>query len=183
MGATTTKLMTFAEFEQLPDDVCRRYELRHGELVEVAEPKHKHRLIQDRVAELLKPFAGNGYVGIEVAFRALPEFEFRIADVAYVTRKRWDGIDGEDNLRRAPEMVIEILSPSNTAKAEMQERAALCLANGCLEFWVLDEGKRQVTVSTPDGVTVTYHSGQVIPLRLFGGASLAVDEIFPAVRR
>jgi Uma2 family endonuclease len=116
-------------------------------------------------------------LGIEVAFRAIPEFEFRVADVAYVTRERWDGIDGEDNLRGAPELVIEILSPSNT-KAEMRERAALCLANGCLEFWVLDGGKRQITVSTPDGVTVTYHSGQVIPLHLFGGASLAVDEIF-----
>jgi len=116
-------------------------------------------------------------LGIEVPFRALPEFEFRIADVAYVTRERWNAIDGEDNLRGAPEMVIEILSPSNT-RAEMRERAALCMANGCLEFWVLDEGKRQATVSTPNGVTITYHSGQVIPLRLFGDASLAVDRIF-----
>jgi hypothetical protein len=32
MNATTTKLLTFAEFEQLPDEVCRRHELRHGEL-------------------------------------------------------------------------------------------------------------------------------------------------------
>jgi len=69
------------------------------------------------------------------------------------------------------------LSPSNT-KAMMRERAALCLANGCLEFWVLDGKKRQVAVSTPNGVTITYHSGQVIPLRLFGDASLAVDRIF-----
>jgi Uma2 family endonuclease len=30
--------MTFVEFEQLPDEVCRRHELRHGELVEVPEP-------------------------------------------------------------------------------------------------------------------------------------------------
>jgi hypothetical protein len=55
---------------------------------------------------------------------------------------------------------------------------SLRLANGCLEFWVLDEGKRQVTVSTPDGVTATDHSGHTIPLRLFGDASLAVDQIF-----
>jgi Uma2 family endonuclease len=177
MGVTTTKLTTFAEFAKLPDEVCRRHELRHGELVEVAEPKHKHRLIQDHVVELLKPLAGTGYLGIEVAFRALPEFEFRVADVAYVTRQRWDGIDAEDNLRGAPELVIEILSPSNT-KVEMHERAALCLANGCLEFWVLDDGKRQIAITTPDGVTVTYHSGQEIPLRLFADASLAVDEIF-----
>jgi Uma2 family endonuclease len=177
MGATPTKLMTFAEFEQLPDDVCRHHELRHGELVEVPLPQHIHRLIQDRLVELLKPIAGNGYVGIEIAFRALPQYEYRIADVAYVTRERWERIADNDNLRGAPELVIEILSPSNT-KAMMREKAALCLGNGCLEFWVVDEGNRSITVSTPDGVTTTYRSGQLIPLRLFGDASLAVDRIF-----
>ncbi|MGA3239500.1 MAG: Uma2 family endonuclease [Bryobacteraceae bacterium] len=177
MGATPTKLMTFAEFEQLPDEVCRRRELRHGELVEVPPPQHIHRLIQDRLVDLLKPLAGNGYGGIEIAFRALPQYENRVADVAYVTRERWERIADNDNLRGAPELVIEILSPSNT-KAMMRERAALCLANGCLEFWVLDEKKRQVAVSTPNGVTMTYRSAQVIPLQLFGDASLPVDRIF-----
>jgi Uma2 family endonuclease len=129
MGATPTKLMTFAEFEQLPDDVCRHHELRHGELVEVPLPQHIHRLIQDRLVELLKPIAGNGYVGIEIAFRALPQYEYRIADVAYVTRERWERIADNDNLRGAPELVIEILSQSNT-KEMMREKAALCLGNG-----------------------------------------------------
>ncbi len=82
-----------------------------------------------------------------------------------------------DYFHGAPDLVIEVLSPSNT-KAEMRDKATLCLANGCLEFWVLDEMKRQVAVSTPNGVTITYRSGQVIPLRLFGDASLAVDQIF-----
>ena len=35
--ATTTSLMTFAQFEQMPDD-GRRYELRHGEPIEVPPP-------------------------------------------------------------------------------------------------------------------------------------------------
>jgi hypothetical protein len=60
----------------------------------------------------------------------------------------------------------------------MRERAALCLANGCLEFWVLDEEKRRVTVSTPDGSVAVYRSGDVIPLRLFGDASIPMDRIF-----
>ena len=177
MGATTTKLMTFAEFEKLPDEVCRRHELRHGELVEVPPPKFDHRVIQDHLVELLKPIAEGGYVGVEFGFRALPEGEYRTADVVYVSAERYAAAKGSSYFQGAPEMVIEILSPSNT-KAEMRERAALCLANGCLEFWVLDGGKRQVTVSTPDGVTVTYHSGQMIPLRLFGDASLPVNRIF-----
>ncbi len=176
MGATT-QLMTFAEFEKLPDEVCRHSELRHGELVFVPPPKHKHRLFQDRLVELLKAYAGNNYVGIEVSFRALPEHEFRSADVAVVDRQRWQQVGGDDNLRGAPALVIEVLSPSNTS-SEMNDRKTLCLDNGCREFWVVDPRNIQVDVSTPDGQTVTYRRGQSIPLPLFGDAALAVDEIF-----
>jgi Uma2 family endonuclease len=178
MGATTTKLMTFAEFEQLPDEVCRRHELRHGELVEVAEPKFNHSFIQRRLVQLLSSAGGaDAFVTTEFGFRGLPEHEYRRADVAYISPERVAEARRADYFHGAPDLVIEVLSPSNT-KAEMRDKAALCLANGCLEFWVLDEKKRQVSVSTPNGVTITYHSGQVIPLRLFGDASLAVDQIF-----
>jgi len=73
--------------------------------------------------------------------------------------------------------VIEVLSPSNTA-AEINEKEKLCLENGAKEFWVLDADLRQVKVSTPDGITTTYRSGQEIPLRLFGAGALKVDDIF-----
>jgi Uma2 family endonuclease len=178
MGATTTKLMTFAEFEQLPDEVCRRHELRHGELVEVPPPKFKHRVIQDRVSMLLGSACGGaGYVSVEFGFRALPEGEYRTADVVSISPARYAAAKGLDYFQGAPDMVIEVLSPSNT-KAMMREKEAFCLGNGCLEFWVVDEAKRLVMVSTPNGVTTTYHSGQVIPLPLFGDASLPVDRIF-----
>jgi len=178
MGATTTKLMTFAEFEKLPDAVCRRHELRHGELVEVADPKFRHSIRQRRMVQLITAVCPpDAFVTTELGFRAIPEYEYRRANVAYISPERFAAARSADYFPGAPDMVIEVLSPSNT-KAEMRERAALCLANGCLEFWVLDEDKRQVVVTTPDGVTVTYHSGQVIPLRLIGDASLPVDRIF-----
>jgi Uma2 family endonuclease len=170
--------MTFAEFEQLPDEVCRRHELRHGELVEVPPPQHIHRLIQDRVSLLLgSACRGGGYVSIEFGFRALPDCEYRTADVVYISPERYAAAKGADYFQGAPDLVIEVLLPTKTT-AEMRERAALCLANGRLEFWVVDEPRRQVTVSTPDGSVTVYRSGQVIPLRLFGDASLPVHRIF-----
>jgi Uma2 family endonuclease len=178
VSATTTRLMTFAEFERLPDEVCRRHELRHGELVEAPPSKFKHRLTQDRTSLLLGlACRGIGYVSVEFGFRALPDGEYRTADVVHISAERYAAAKGLDYFPGAPDMVIEVLSPSNT-KAEMRERAALCLANGCLEFWVLDEEKRRVTVSTPDGSVAVYRSGDVIPLRLFGDASIPMDRIF-----
>ena len=42
----------------------------------------------------------------------------------------------------------------------------------------VDPALRQVKVSTPDGITRTYRSGQEIPLSLFPSGTLAVDAIF-----
>src|SRR5258708_6389008 len=110
--------MTFADFEQLPDEVCRRHELRRGELVQVAPPIHEHYLVQRRLRRALETAAGDaGVVDTEMAFRALPEYEYRVADVAFLTRDRWDQIPRNGTLAGAPELVIEVLSPSNTRTA------------------------------------------------------------------
>jgi Uma2 family endonuclease len=179
MAATTTHLMTVEEFRQLPeDDAPVYYELRHGEVVAVPRPKLKHHVIQDRLCDYFKALAPPGsFVGYELAFRALPEHEFRVADLAWVSPERWATADMEDNIRGAPDLVIEILSPSNSA-AEMRERKELCLNNGAKEFWVVDPVRRLVKVSTPSGDTRTFSSGQEIPLPLFGEGKLAVDDIW-----
>lgn len=177
--AATTNLLTVEEFRKMPEDDGPVYhELRQGEIVAVTRPKLKHSLIQARIRDLLKPLAPPGaMMEYEVAFRALPEYELRVADIAYVSAQRMSQADPEDNIRGAPDLVIEVLSPSNTA-SEMYDKEQLCLENGAREFWVLDSIRRQVKVSTPDGHTRTYRSGELIPLALFGGTTLAVDAIF-----
>ena len=178
MATTHTRLMTFAEFEQLPDEVCRRHELRHGELVEVAPPLHKHYLVQSRLRRLLESAAGEaGEVGTEMPFRALPEYEYRVADVAFLLRERWAKIPPNGNLAGAPDLVMEVLSPSNT-RAALREKGKLCLAHGSREFWIVDIDRRQVEVSTPDGRTVTYKSGEPIPLFFAPGSTISADAIF-----
>jgi Uma2 family endonuclease len=170
--------MTFAEFERLPDLPAGHYELRHGELVTVSPPKHQHYSIQHRLRRLLEKAAGGaGEVEIEMAFRALPEHEYRIADVAFLSKDRWDRIPSDGTLAGAPDLVIEVLSPSNIV-AEMFDKRTLCLENGAREFWAVDIDRRRVEVSTPDGLTKTYKSGQQIPLFFAPGEPLAADGIF-----
>jgi len=177
VATSTTRLMTFAEFEQLPDPQFGRYELRHGEPVIVAPPKLKHSTVQRRLRRLLETAAGEtGIVDSEFGFKPLPEREYRIADVVFISQQRWQGIDLNGYFQGAPELVAEILSPSNTTK-EMLDKGKLCLENGSREFWVVDLERRLVEVSTPDGRTITYAAGQQIPL-FFGEGALAVDAIF-----
>ena len=170
--------MTVEEFQKLPkDDGPAYHELRHGEIVAVSRPKLKHLQMQKRIERLLEAAAGEtGVVVMEFSFRPVPQYELRVADVGYVSRDRWQQADPEGDFPGAPDLVIEIVSPSNTA-SEMYDKEKLCLENGAQQFWVVDADRRQIKVSTPDGQTLTYRSGQEIPLPLFRNATVAVDAI------
>jgi Uma2 family endonuclease len=175
MASTTNWLVTFAELEQMPDS-DRRYELRHGELVEVPPPEFAHYQIQRRLRRLLEAAVpGVSEVDIAFAFRALSEYEYRVADVAFVSREWWAHARNSRYFEGAPEIAIEVLSPSNSAD-EMLDKEQLCLENGAKEFWVVYPRRNQVRVSTAEGRATTYKSGQHIPL--FFGGSVFVDEIF-----
>jgi Uma2 family endonuclease len=177
---TTTHLMTVEEFRKLPEDSGGVYhELHHGEVVTMTRPKLKHSRTQTRIRRAFERIAEPGsYVEIEMAFRPLPEHELWCADVGYLSKERDAQADDDDNIRGAPDIVVEVLSPSNTA-AEIDEKEQMCLANGAKEFWVANPKRRHVKVTTPDGRTVTYREGEEIPLPLFGpDAKIKVDEIF-----
>jgi len=130
--------------------------------------------VQWQLRQLLQTAAGDsGRVYTEFPYRPLPEFECWSADVAFVATLRWQTID--DWLAGAPELVVEVLSPSNSV-GQLRDKRKICLENGSREFWVVDTNLREVEVSTADGHAVTYKSGQEIPL--FFGGTLPVDQIF-----
>ncbi len=170
-------MMTVEEYRQLPDHHGVIQELHWGQLMAVTFPKMKHTKLQSRLLELLRPLAEHsGVVAIEVPFRALPEYDLRRADVVFVSRARWDGTDDEDNLHGSPELVIEVLSRSNT-QAEMREQASLCLATGAEAFWMVDPKAKTVTVLHRGAKPRLYTRDGQIPLSFFDGA-LEVSQIF-----
>jgi Uma2 family endonuclease len=101
----------------------------------------------------------------------------RAADVAVISRERWAAVDPNDNLRGAPELVVEVKSPSNTP-GRLRELVALCLANGSVECWIVDQEKKSVSVFQRDGAAVAYGIGDALPLSAFGADELLVAEIF-----
>jgi Uma2 family endonuclease len=176
--STATELMTVEDFRLLPDPADgSRYELHAGRLVSMPPPKNRHIYLQIHIRKLLEREAGErAVVHTEWPFRATPEHEFRYADVALVKRLRFERDNLDDNLHGAPELVVEVVSPSNTEE-ELDEKEALCLANGCREFWVVYPKGRYVRVATGD-TTRRYREGDQIPLLLFPGQTIAVSEIF-----
>jgi Uma2 family endonuclease len=142
----------------------------------MAPPKHGHKRTQHTIQRLLTPLVGSSWVAAtEIGFRPRPELEYWTADVALISAARWDQTPADGYLEGAPELVIEVLSPSNSA-TEMEEKSETCLAAGAREFWVVSPIRKSVVVSTPDGHSVRYTSGQSIPL--FWDGTLVVDDIF-----
>ena len=177
MSTSTTALVTVEELRRMEDPPGFRLELHNGEVVKVGSPKHQHWKIQRRIAALLTSILGDqGEAGTEFLFRARPEFELRIADVAWISAARFAAIPSDDNLQGSPEIVVEVLSPSSRA-AELMEKKHLCFAAGCEQFWIVDAKRTFIEVTLADSTVHLYHGGDRIPL---GPLSLAVHEIFAA---
>jgi Uma2 family endonuclease len=175
--AALPQLISVEQFRQLPKGEFL-YELHYGEVVALIRPRARHLELQHRLLMLLgRKLESFGMVRIEYPYRPLPEFELRAADVAAISRARWDAIDPDDNLHRAPELVIEVKSPSNTER-QLRELVTLSLNNGTLEFWIADADRKTVTVIRQEGTATVFAAGATIPLAAFGGAELAVDEVF-----
>ena len=174
--STTSALMTVEEFRKLKDPPGFYMELHHGEVVQVGFPKSRHRRLQKRVTEIFIRINGRyGVAEYEFIFRPRPEHELWAADIGFVTQERYDAIDPEDNLAGSPDIVIEVLSPSNT-KSKILEKKTLCLATGSQQFWVIDPKRKTIEIIDADGPR-TYRMGEKI-LVLPGKRNVTVDEIF-----
>ena len=152
MGVTSG-LLSVAEFARLPQPAKGvRQELHHGQLVEMPPVKKRHTKLQKRLVSLLGDAIDQGRFGVdkEFPFRPAPEYEVWVADVAVFSLALWDETSDDDYFRGVPEIVIEVLSPSNSA-TEMAEREEICLGRGGQEFWVVDPDREGVRMTRADG--------------------------------
>jgi len=156
-------LLSVAEFEKLPDPPAGSYELHHGQLALTPHRKKSHVKIQQTLFDLLAPHArGRGFLTVEFPFRPASEYESWVAGVAFVAAHRWDR-DDNDYFLGAPDLVIEVLSESNTMD-EMLDRQQTCLANGCASFWTVDPKRWLILVTNQAGITVTFDGSSSVPL-------------------
>jgi Uma2 family endonuclease len=150
--------MTVAEFLQLADPPGGRYELRHGEPVVVPFATHGHQTRRARIFRLFDRLAGGkGEAGAQVWFQTKSEHEFWKADVGFIRDERARAVGNDEYLMGAPDVVVEVLSSTNTAD-EINDRKAVCLENDCASFWVVDAEQVRVLVAE-GGVTRHYAIG------------------------
>lgn len=144
-------ILTYEDYCQLPDD-GKRYELFEGELEVTPSPNTAHQTVVLNLASLLHGHVrqhrlGNVFVApFDVLLSDVTVLE---PDILFVSRERRHIITPQ-NVRGAPDLVIEVLSPA-TAHRDRQSKRQLYARYGVTNYWIVDPERRELTVLTLEG--------------------------------
>lgn len=100
-----------------------------------------------RIAQRLEEMLPEGESSVETAIRTAKGT--KVADAIWCTAERWEQIKDAYDVPVAPEICVEVRSPTNTDE-EINEKRRLYLDAGAEEVWICDEEGR-LTFYDEDG--------------------------------
>jgi Uma2 family endonuclease len=171
----TKTLLTVEEFIPLLDADDAWYELVEGEVITVSPGMFEHNHVRDRLLHLLMTFLESHPLGVaEQAFQ-LFSTTVRYPDVAFVASGRI--LPPKSLPQGAPDLAIEVISPSNTTR-EMDQKISHFFAAGCKRVWVVYPEHREVYIHGLAGVTRRAGEDLLEEPELLPGFSVKVSSLF-----
>lgn len=176
------KVYTYRDYEKLPEGAP--YQLIKGELIMSPSPVPYHQRISKRLEYLIYEYAEKNKKLGEV-FDApidvyLEETEVYQPDIIFISKER-SHIIGEKKIEGAPDLVIEILSPSS-AYYDLRHKMTMYAKHGVREYWIVDPEERSIEVyENRDGHFHMLEKGkekEVIHSKVIPGLEISLDEIF-----
>ena len=146
--ARTKPWPTYEDYLDIPGD--DRYELINGEFILVSAPNRAHQAASMGFSlELGGIVRGNdlGWVfaaPFEVVLTDPEGINIIQPDIIFVSRER-EHIITPANIQGAPDLIVEILSPS-TARLDRTTKRDLYARHGVKEYWIADPEAQIVTV-------------------------------------
>ncbi|HXO29295.1 MAG TPA: Uma2 family endonuclease [Thermoanaerobaculia bacterium] len=180
--------LTYADLRRLPDDGMR-HELIDGEHYVTPAPRPKHQRVSGRLHLRLGAFLEEHplgrvyYAPLDVV---LTDFDCVEPDLLYVSRECEQRQMTEDYLEGAPDLVVEILSPS-TKRFDQGVKHRLYERFGVSEYWIVDPEQESVSVyrQEDDRLQLTEElfrrggtSVPVLSTPLLPGLAIPLDKIF-----
>ncbi|MDX1522979.1 MAG: Uma2 family endonuclease [Anaerolineae bacterium] len=174
---------TYADYRDLPDDGYI-YEVIDGELYMTPAPNIGHQQISRNLEYLIWQFVKTQNLG-EVLYApcdvVLPGGTPVQPDILFVKQARLTIIT-EQAVEGAPDLIIEILSPSNS-NFDRVDKYALYERAGVPEFWIVDPDKKTIEVFALQEGNFTQidaaQAGGSVASKMLPGFSVAVDEVMP----
>ena len=143
---TTKKPFTYQDYLQLPDD-GKRYEVINGELIMAPSPITIHQMINMSLSARLFNYVKENELGTILTAPldvVLNETNVYQPDIIFISRERKEIIT-EKNISGAPDLVIEILSPS-TAYYDLFDKKEQYEKFGVKEYWIVDPMRQWIEV-------------------------------------
>ncbi len=112
---------------------------RYGNAIMMCYAEFSHGGKQYDIGKLIEKHGPSGRVTVECPISTSDGV--KVADVAWVSKKRLLQIGGRTALKAAPEICVEVISPSNK-RGEIEEKRRLYFEAGAKEVWVCDKQGR-----------------------------------------
>jgi Uma2 family endonuclease len=178
--AMTTNLLSWAEFEQLPDDAMHREVIR-GELITLPPPTVGHSEIARRAHEALRPLResslGKVFWGVGCKLSHDPPTWIQ-PDVSFLWAEDIRTTSPDDYFTAAPGLAVEIVCPSESA-SDLERKVETLLAAGGQQVWVVYPETHKVQVILRDGTSRTRRVSDTLSLPdLLPGWEFPVAKLF-----
>jgi Uma2 family endonuclease len=191
--STTTRLITADELLVMPHrdehgNDCR-LELIRGEVRKMSPTGLTHGVLCTRVSTALENFVRKNDLGLvcgaETGFVVGRDPDSVLgSDAAFISRENVEKVENFDKFGpSAPDLAVEVLSPSNTA-VEMDEKISLYFGAGSRMVWIVNPKRRTVAVySSPFDVRIlgeedALDGGEVLP-----GFGLPLSRLFAGLKK
>ncbi|MBC8449183.1 MAG: Uma2 family endonuclease [Chloroflexi bacterium] len=174
---------TYEDWLRLPDDGFH-YEVLDGVLYMVPPPSVRHQLASHNLGVALGVFVRQHQLGTVLSAPCgvrLPGQPIPVQpDIFFVHADRRQ-IIGEEYVEGAPDLVVEILSPSNWLY-DRKEKFFAYQSAGVREYWIVDPRARTIEIFTLEAGTYTlqgkFESGERVSSQAVAGFEMTVDEVF-----
>ncbi len=174
-------VFTEADLAQLPDD-GKRYEILEGDLAVSPSPNRKHQRAVLRLTNFLQKQEDAGYGEVypapfDVVF---DEYNVTEPDVLFIRTERLT-IVTDANVQGAPDLVVEVLSPS-TRTRDLGVKVHLYARFQVPEYWVVDPDELTLTIyrlaKAGYQVDGPFHGADQVHTPLFPATLLTVAHLF-----
>jgi len=174
----TKTLLTVEQFERLPDDGLR-HELDEGELISMPPTFGLHGKVLTETVLILGSFIRTRSLGLvvsDVGFQ-LSADTLRAPDIAFIKADRVATLDLERRFQGAPDLAIEIISPSESA-TDIAHKVRQYIHAGAV-VWVLYPKDRTIHVfDSPKNARILEEDDILEAPSLLPGFSVWVSELF-----
>lgn len=181
--STAANPTTAEQLAKMPGD-GKRYELINGELRMMSAAGGQHGRIAMRIGSMLEQHVRTKSLGevfaAETGFLLSTNPDtVRAPDAAFVNTTAFEQIDEiRGFLPVAPDLVIEVVSPSDTS-SQVEEKANAWIGYGVKLALVVDPDNRSIRAYREGGVIRTYFAGDTVDgSDVVTGWQFAVDDVF-----